>query len=63
MSVDRSNSPLIIFPEEGQTKLAQIAAAKAFLQQCEEEIDQGRQNYEALMQQLEDRVREGDEAK
>jgi hypothetical protein len=66
MSVDRSNSPLIITPEEYQTQSVQIAAAKAFLQQREDKIDQGKQNYEALMQhmqQLEDKVRAGDEAK
>lgn len=63
LMVDRSNSPLLITTEEAQTQLAQIEAMKAYLHQCEAKIDQGRQNYEAFMQQLEDRVHAGDEAK
>jgi len=63
MSVNRSKSPLIITPEDHQAQSAQIAAMRAHLQQMEEKIDQKRQNYEAFMQQLQDQVRAGDEAK
>lgn len=63
MSVNRSNSPSMVGPEDYQTRKAQIAAMKAHLDQMEEKIDQKKQNYEAFMQQLEDKVRQGDEAK
>lgn len=63
MSVNRSNSPPMLDTEEYHARKAQIAALKAQLDQWEERIDQKKQNYEAFMQQLEDKVRQGDEAK
>jgi hypothetical protein len=62
-SYEQSNSPPIVAPEDYLSNKAKIAEAKALISAYEELNEVGKQSHDVLARELEQKIREGEQAR